>query len=97
MKGHSDVVQDDTENEMFKDLLGDYAAPAEDAGFSDIVMASLPGEKKSKHFKSLCKHYKSLCEHYKSLCEHFKYLYDHFNSLSEHYELFGLSFHRFIQ
>ncbi len=53
MKGHSDVMQDDTENNMFKDLLGDYAEPSQDNGFSDLVMASLPGAKTSNHLKSL--------------------------------------------
>ncbi len=41
-KGHNDMMHDNFDDKMFKDLLGDYAAPLAEDGFSHSVMASLP-------------------------------------------------------
>lgn len=46
-------MQEDTEEKMFNELLSDYAAPAEDNGFSDFVLAALPRPKNHQRLKSL--------------------------------------------
>ena len=46
-------MHEDTEDKMFQQLLGDYAAPADDNGFSDLVLASLPQARNTKLIKSV--------------------------------------------
>ena len=46
-------MQENTEDKMFQQLLGDYAAPADDNGFSDRVLASLPKARNTKLIKSV--------------------------------------------
>ncbi len=49
MKRHSEMMQDPIEDKQFENLLSDYAAPVDDAGFSARVMAQLPAEQNSAH------------------------------------------------
>lgn len=53
MKGHNEVMHEDTEDKMFKDLLSDYAAPADDNGFSDHVLASFEARPDHSRLKML--------------------------------------------
>jgi hypothetical protein len=46
-------MQENTEDKMFQQLLGDYAAPAEDNGFSDLVLSSLPQPRNTRLIKSV--------------------------------------------
>lgn len=46
-------MQDNTEDKMFKTLLADYAAPTDDNGFSDFVLANLPKPRNTKLIKSV--------------------------------------------
>jgi len=52
MKGHNEVMHEDTENKMFKDLLSDYAAPAADNGFSEEVLAGLEAQPDHSRLKT---------------------------------------------
>lgn len=47
------MMHDNSEDKMFKDLLGDYAAPADDDGFSAALLANLPAEPNPARIKSL--------------------------------------------
>ncbi|MBL4869456.1 MAG: hypothetical protein JKX72_00740 [Robiginitomaculum sp.] len=44
------MMQDNFDDKMFKDLLNEYAAPMDDAGFSDAVMAGLMPPKPRKAY-----------------------------------------------
>ena len=46
-------MQENTEDKMFAELLSDYAEPAEDNGFSQFVLASLPRPQSQQRLKSL--------------------------------------------
>jgi hypothetical protein len=53
MKGHSVVMQDDFEDKMFKELLGDYTKPAADDGFSEYVLANLEAQPNHSRLKTI--------------------------------------------
>ena len=46
-------MQENTEDKMFAELLSDYAKPAEDNGFSQFVLASMPRPQSQQRLKSL--------------------------------------------
>jgi len=46
-------MQENTEDKMFAELLSDYAEPAQDNGFSEFVLASLPRPQNQQRLKSI--------------------------------------------
>jgi len=46
-------MQENTEDKMFAELLSDYAKPAEDNGFSQFVLASMPRPQNQQRLKSI--------------------------------------------
>jgi len=53
MKGHNEMMSDNSEDKIFKDLLSDYARPVPDGGFSAAVLTRCARRKDNRVLKTV--------------------------------------------